>query len=136
MWCEAADPKNPDRKYAILGRSEEAARVGPVSVYYDDMREFLAKLDIGIPIASFQLVIKHFDLKDCLTVRIATSGRSAINQFLSSTIAEKFGVARKMFAEAVADNKIHPLSIEWIDPSDVEINARTGKLKRVIDHRR
>lgn len=135
MWCEPLDKNNPDRKYAILGRSEEAARVGPVSVYYEDMRDFLANLDLGIPIASFQLVIKHFELKDALTVRIVSSTKDK-HHHLSTTIAQQFGVARKMFAEAVTDKKIHPLLVEWIEPSEVEINARTGKLKRVIDQRR
>ena len=37
VWIE------PGRKLRIIGRAEEGARVGPVTVYYDDMRLVLEK---------------------------------------------------------------------------------------------
>ncbi len=135
VWAEPALPDNPDRKFVILGRSEEAARVGPVSVYYEDMQTFLASLDLQLQITGFQLIIQHHDRKDALTVRIATPDRNLASREIEDKIAHYFGVQRRMFTEAVVDNKIHPLSIEWIDPADVEINSRTGKLRRVIDKR-
>jgi phenylacetate-CoA ligase len=135
MWVEPQSHSNPDRKYMLLGRSEEAARVGPVSVYYEDMRAVLSRLDLDFQITAFQLVVRHFDLKDSLTVRIATRTQEVPSRDIEERIISQFGTARAMFAEAVADNKIHPLAIEWSDPSQVEINSRTGKLKRVIDQR-
>ncbi len=135
IWTEPASADNPDRKFLILGRSEEAARVGPVSVYYEDMRAFLDALKLDFQITGFQLLIKHFDLKDALILRIASPERATVSKESADNIAREFGKARVMFAEAIRDNKIHPLLIEWADPSEVEINSRTGKLKRVIDQR-
>lgn len=135
IWVEPASKDNPDRKFVILGRSEEAARVGPVSVYYEDMRAFLEGLDMDLQITGFQLIIRHFEMKDALVVRIASPHSAKRTAELDAEITRLFGAERKMFAEAAAENKIHPLFIEWTDPSDVEINSRTGKLRRVIDQR-
>lgn len=135
IWVEPYSPDNPDRKLVIFGRSEEAARVGPVSVYYEDMRAFLASLDLQVQITGFQLIIRHHDRKDALTVRIATPDRNSASEDIEKIIAHEFGLQRQMFAEAIADNKIHPMSIEWVDPDEIEINSRTGKLRRVIDRR-
>jgi phenylacetate-CoA ligase len=137
VWIDPPAPADEpiNRKFAILGRSEEAARVGPVSVYYEDMRAFLSGLQLPLQITAFQLLIQHHDRKDAMTVRIATPDRQYISEELESKIAHEFGLQRQMFAEAIVDNKIHPLSIEWIDPDEIDINSRTGKLRRVIDKR-
>ncbi len=135
IWTEEASESNLDRKFLILGRSEEAARVGPVSVYYEDMRSFLDGLELDFQVTGFQLLISHSELKDKLTVRIACPEKPADTKIIDQFIADSFGRERKMFAEASADNKIHPLHIDWVEPSAFEINPRTGKLRRVIDNR-
>lgn len=135
IWTEASSATNPDRKYQILGRSEEAARVGPVSVYFEDMRSVLMAMNLPFNISAFQLLISHLELKDLLTLRLAIRERPANYQQVEKQIAERFGIERKMFADAICENKIHPLQIEWVEQSTLEINARTGKLRRVIDRR-
>ena len=135
IWTEEASAQNSDRKFLILGRSEEAARVGPVSVYYEDMRAFLDGLKLDFQVTGFQLLISHSELKDKLTVRIASPEKPADTKMIDQFIADSFGRERKMFAEASAENKIHPLHIDWVEPSAFEINPRTGKLRRVIDNR-
>ncbi len=135
IWVEPVSESNKDRKYLILGRSEEAARVGPVSVYYEDMRAFLNSLELDFQISAFQLLISHYELKDLLTLRIACGQKPAGDKELNKLISKKFGAEREMFAQAIEANKIHPLALEWIDGSELEINSRTGKLRRVIDRR-
>lgn len=137
VWSEPASAaKNGvDRKFRIIGRSEEAARVGPVSVYYEDMRNFLDSLEIELPFSGFQLLISHFELKDALTLRLIGAEPPEQRLELEFLIQERFGLARRMFAEAVAADKIHPLKVEWVKAGDAEVNQRTGKLKRVIDRR-
>jgi phenylacetate-CoA ligase len=66
IWRESQSQDNPDRKFLILGRSEEAARIGPVSLYYEDMRSILGKADLGFHINAFQLVARHFERRDAL----------------------------------------------------------------------
>ena len=135
IWTEPASAANPDRKYQILGRSEEAARVGPVSVYFEDMRSVLMEMNLPFQVNAFQLVITHCELKDLLTLRLATRERPKDHQQFENKIAERFGIERKMFADAIRENKIHPLAIEWVEQFSLEINPRTGKLRRVIDRR-
>lgn len=137
IWTEeqAPNPNRHDRKYKILGRSEEAARVGPVSVYFEDMRSVLMAMNLPFHVSAFQLLISHIDLKDLLTLRIATHERPQDYQAVEHQISERFGLERKMFADAIRESKIHPLRIEWVEQSTLEINARTGKLRRVIDRR-
>jgi len=136
IWKEPQSDQNNDRKFLILGRSEEAARIGPVSLYYDDMRAFLGKADLGFGINAFQLVTRHFDTRDSLILKIATSQTGLDHKSLEDKIIELFNLERPMFAQAAAQKIIHPLSIEWAGTSDIEINPRTGKLRRVIDQRR
>lgn len=140
VWTEPAESNSAmhqpaDRKFRILGRSEEAARVGPVSVYYEDMKSFLDSVPFELKVSGFQLIVSHFELKDCLTLRLGTFSQPAELRDLEEQLAERFGQERKMFQEASSENKIHGLRIEWVSPSELEVNARTGKLRRVIDLR-
>jgi len=136
VWKEPLAQENADRKFLILGRSEEAARVGPVSVYFEDMRSFLDKADLsGLQITAFQLITRHFELKDSLTLRLATPDGDIDTAQVAKRISSLFDIERPMFAQAAAKKIIHPLMIEWAAPTEIEINARTGKLRRVIDQR-
>ncbi|OFZ21477.1 MAG: hypothetical protein A2X94_08185 [Bdellovibrionales bacterium GWB1_55_8] len=136
QWVEEVSPGFRDRKYVILGRSGEAARVGPVSIYYEDMRAFLAPRLLGMNFNQFQLVIAHRMGRDLLVVRIGASAQiDELKAFEKKVIAE-FSTERPMFAESVAKGLIHPLEIEWVDPRLLTTNPRTGKLKRIIDQRK
>ena len=134
MWKEPNSDGNPDRKFLILGRSEEAARAGPVSIYYEDMRTMLESLNLGVQLIGFQIVMRHFDAKDALILKIASADSRDYTE-LSETIRQRLHRERPMFARAVDDRIIHPLSIEWAGAADVLINPRSGKLRRVIDQR-
>jgi phenylacetate-CoA ligase len=136
IWTESLSKENLDRKFLILGRSEEAARVGPVSLYYEDMRSFLDKANVGLQINAFQLITRHFDTRDALILKVATSDTDVDLAKVEKSLVQLFNLERPMFAEAAEQKKIHPLSIEWAKASDIEINKRTGKLRRVIDQRR
>jgi phenylacetate-CoA ligase len=136
IWTESLSKENLDRKFLILGRSEEAARVGPVSLYYEDMRSFLDKANVGLQINAFQLITRHFDTRDALVLKVATSDTDVDLAKVEKSLVQLFNLERPMFAEAAEQKKIHPLSIEWAKASDIEINKRTGKLRRVIDQRR
>jgi phenylacetate-CoA ligase len=135
VWKESKSDMNLDRKFLILGRAEEAARVGPVSIYYEDVQTFLSESKLDIDITTFQLVIKHFDMKDALTLKIAIANGVCAHSEAESKIAALFNQARPMFAQAVEQTIIHPLSIEWATADNIEINQRTGKMRRVIDQR-
>ena len=53
----------------------------------------------------------------------------------STRVREALYAERPMFPGLVADGVVHPLVVEWIAPSALHTNARTGKLLRVVDRR-
>ncbi|OYT14836.1 MAG: AMP-dependent synthetase, partial [Bacteroidetes bacterium 4572_77] len=68
MWIEEEGKAN--RKYQVLGRSEEGARIGPITFYLEDLNHLLKKMGSKIQLTNTQLVIDHFDHKDRLTIRL------------------------------------------------------------------
>lgn len=135
---DSADGGCGERKFLILGRSEEAARVGPVSIYYEDARRFLDEqaLDGDLHISQFQMVLSHEERKDRLTFRIARAASAGASAVPTERLITAFHASRPMFAASVAAGMIHELQLEWADPAQMEVNPRTGKIKRVIDRRR
>ena len=133
VWVDAFG--TPDRRFRLLGRSEEGARVGPMTLNYDDIHAILEGHHQTIGVAGFQLVVTHQDRRDLLTLRIATRQDPAVLAPLTETIRTAVYVERPMFADLLSDGLVHPLAIEWVQPGDLIINPRTGKLRRVVDSR-
>lgn len=134
MWVDAKDSVI-DRRFRLLGRSEEAARVGPCSVFYDDVHDVFAaaqKKDLRFSLAGFQLLIRHFDKKDQLVLRLAPSHAGLGAHDWRQTLL----AARPMLEEEASRGNIHLPEIEIVGQPELEKNPRTGKLKRVIDLRK
>lgn len=128
MWTEEKGAHS-DRRFKLIGRSDEAARVGPVSIYYDDLQSIFTG---EFAISGLQIVLKHFDHKDQLVLRIDPNLKS-INP---SLFLERLYSERTMLKTEMMKNNIHPSIIEFCEFSDLKRNARTGKLIRVIDERK
>ncbi len=161
-WKEPFSEEKKDRKFLLLGRSDDAARIGPLSVYYEDMREIIAAANTGVPITAFQLVVRHSNKKDGLIVRMAIlpedlqdralgsqESRGKVQESRESSgraskkldkawkkILNLFNQERSAYLQAVERDLIYPMAVEWTTSDQMEINLRTGKLKRVIDQRR
>lgn len=130
-WVEPQDAKG-DRKFRILGRSEEGARVGPTTLYYDDIASFLSGHQKQLESSGFQLIIKHFNQLDQLIIRIAKTSEGKITEQELLEFLEK---ERPVVYELTRDSKIHKVSIEFVASAKLQTNNRTGKLKRIIDER-
>jgi phenylacetate-coenzyme A ligase PaaK-like adenylate-forming protein len=133
VWKEEAGTRN--RKFEIRGRSDECARFGPVSLYFEDVRRLLEKFSEKLRIASYQMQIDHFDNLDQLTIRVASELSREECEKSNSDILGKLEQSRVMIREEIDKGKIHPLAIDWVGADDIAINPRTGKLKRIIDNR-
>lgn len=124
---EYTEPEGtPDRKFKLLGRSEEAARVGYVALYPEDVSRILEAA--GISYDGFQMVITHEDGHDRLTVRIAA-------KYPDESFIKKLYEERPFLKEAVDKGIVHTPVIEYCALKDLEYNKRTGKLKRILDKR-
>ncbi|MDO9181597.1 MAG: hypothetical protein Q7U04_04275 [Bacteriovorax sp.] len=132
MWTESSE--TPNRKFKLQGRSDEAARLGTISVYFEDMRWMIMNSLKEINGLQFQMVLNHFENKDELIFRIAghelVCEQKNIDLIIEAFIKEKY-----VYKEALLKNLIHPLKIEIVEMKQLHSNERTGKLKRVIDNR-
>jgi phenylacetate-CoA ligase len=132
VWLE--DEGTPNRKFKLKGRSEEAARLGTLSVYFEDTRDMIAHALINSQGIQFQMILKHFDHKDELTFKISGADLSTIEKskqkIIDAFIKEKAG-----YLDILKKNLVHPLKIEIVPQDQLEANTRTGKLKRIIDSR-
>lgn len=127
VWVEEQGA-HADRRFKLLGRSEEAARVGPVSIFCDDVREIFHSA--GFSLTGFQLITKHFERKDQLVIRLALA-----HDVSSANMVNALLKARPMLKEEAERGNIHLPVVEIVNHSELEKNPRTGKMKRVIDLR-
>jgi phenylacetate-CoA ligase len=132
MWIDSSSVTH-QRKFRILGRSDEGARVGPATVYYDDMNTLLNTFHDVIHIKGFQLRLVHFENMDQLVIRVAAANPSVSVQ---NQIKEHIYQEREMIKKLVNEKLIHPVAIEFVNMTDLDTNGRTGKLKRIIDARK
>lgn len=132
-WVEP--PGTPYRKFKLLGRSEEAARVGTVSVYFEDLREILKKIYGTQNQLQFQMRLEHHDHKDQLTLVLSKVTPILQNQF-AEQIEKALQQQKPAFMDATKKGQLHPLKLEWKEIYEFEQNTRTGKIKRIIDRRK
>ncbi|PLX12390.1 MAG: AMP-dependent synthetase [Marinilabiliales bacterium] len=133
FWVEDEGSKN--RKFKILGRSEEGARIGPITFYMEDLLHILKKFESEFSYSNTQMIINHYDHKDGLTIKIAVQEKPEKTDDITDRLIKAISKERHMFEEEIAKNKIHPIKIEWCHSDELEINTRTGKLLQIIDKR-
>lgn len=133
MWLDEAG--DTGRRFKLTGRSEEGARIGPITLYMEDLQYIIQQSASEVNAIAFQLVVSHFDDKDqgCLKIAVAEPDQVAaeVAQNLVATLAKE----RKMYADLLAQGVIHPLTVDWVTPDELITNPRTGKLLRVVDQR-
>ncbi|MCX5307838.1 MULTISPECIES: phenylacetate--CoA ligase family protein [Streptomyces] len=128
--------------FRILGRAEEGVRVGPVSLYTQDAQDAVAAADSAGKVVGMQLVVRRWDGRDGLVLRLATApGDDARGQAaggreaLAEAVVAELETVRPLYPDSVRAGFVHPLSVEWARHRDLAVNPRTGKLVRVLDER-
>ncbi|MER7987950.1 phenylacetate--CoA ligase family protein [Streptomyces noursei] len=137
-WTDAAAGH-----FRILGRAEEGVRIGAVSLYTQDVHDLVRAADPTGQVLGTQLVVRRWDGRDGLVLRLAVAGDPTTGDdgdardlgHLAAAIAKEILAARPMYAAEVDAARIHPLAVEWVRHDELVVNARTGKLMRVIDER-
>lgn len=133
MWLDPAGTSG--RRYQLLGRTEEGARIGPMTLYLDDVYLVLKHTAQESNYIGMQLVIEHFEQKDRCRLCIAVANPNTIPPQLDQLIIEMLYKQRSMFTDLIHNNVVHPLAVEWITPDELITNLRTGKMMRVVDRR-
>ncbi|MER6392241.1 phenylacetate--CoA ligase family protein [Streptomyces sp. NPDC059382] len=123
--------------FRILGRAEEGVRVGPVSLYWDDVTNAVAEADTGGLVTGTQLVVRRWEGRDGLILRLATAPEHdpGTLEVLAKAVVEGLNTARPLYPDSVAAGFVHPLGVEWTRHRDLVVNSRSGKLVRVLDER-
>ncbi|MDY0233543.1 MAG: hypothetical protein RBS11_05840 [Sulfurimonas sp.] len=133
MWCEDAGVK--DRRFKLQGRSQEGARIGPATLYAQDIMDVLKHFNKEMQVLSFQLLVTHDEKKDRAVIKAVPALIPSDADTLSKKIIEYLYEQRSMFKELLSNNIIHPITIEWCEAEALETNVRTGKTKRILDKR-
>ncbi|MEV0411374.1 AMP-binding protein [Streptomyces sp. NPDC050448] len=123
--------------FRILGRAEEGVRVGPVSLYWQDVTDAVAEADTEGRVTGMQLVVRRWEGRDGLVLRLATTpGQDPAGlEVFAKEVVTGLNTARPLYPDSVAAGFVHPLRVEWARHRDLVVNSRSGKLVRVIDER-
>ncbi|MEV0322681.1 phenylacetate--CoA ligase family protein [Streptomyces sp. NPDC050658] len=145
-------------RFRILGRAEEGVRVGPVSLYVQDAQDAVAAADTEGRVVGMQLVVRRWDGRDGLVLRLASAPDNALDdhdpdngldnhpvnahddapathQALAKAVISQLEAARPMYPDSMRAGFVHPLSVEWVRHRDLAVNPRSGKFVRVLDER-
>lgn len=131
-------PGTPERRFRLLGRTEEGARVGPMTLYVDDIRQALTTLQAqGVlqGFKDFQLLISHHGERDECCLRLALAEPASLGELGAAQIARALYAARPMFSDLLEQGVVHPLRVQAVTLDGLQTNARSGKLLRVLDQR-
>jgi phenylacetate-CoA ligase len=129
--AEWVDPAR--QRFRLLGRSIEGARVGTVAMPTEDVRAVLVAADTDQVVAGMQMVLRRWDGRDGLILRLASAEDPPPE--LTQRLHDAVYAARPQYPEWVAEGHIHHLRIEWVRREGLRTNPRTGKLVQVIDER-
>ncbi|WP_219459915.1 phenylacetate--CoA ligase family protein [Nonomuraea rhizosphaerae] len=121
------------RAFRLLGRSTEGARVETVSMSTEAIRAVLIAADPDRAMSGMQMVQRRWNGKDGLTLRLACTEEPPPE--LTQRLIDAVYAARPLYPQTVEEGGVHPLTIEWVRPSDLVLHPRTGKVLQVVDER-
>jgi len=134
VWREPVN--TPNRKFRLQGRSQEGARIGPATLYVQDVLKVLDDFRDQVRILNFQIVLSHDQQKDRAVLRVVPREPPQNPGQLARRIIERLYRERSLLEELIRGEKIHPLRLEWCTPGELAGNTRTGKTRHIVDDRR
>ncbi len=134
QWVEPAG--GVDRKFLLLGRAEESARLASYNVPVAEINALLEPFRGRLGIRHFQIAVTQENLRDKLTLRlVAPDAEPSAREAAGREMVETFLRQKPVLGEMVARGVVNLPAIEWISLADLEVNARTGKTRTVVDRR-
>ena len=124
-----------DRKFRLLGRSEESARVAHYSLGVSEAANLLEPFRQKYGIEQFQLLVTRENLRDCLVFRLATNQAVDGLRGAGEEILTAFELVRPDIYKPAHAGAMHLPRVEWIQPDRMLTHPRTGKTLRVVDQR-
>ncbi len=121
------------QRFRLVGRADEGARVGPVAMPTEDTHEALIAADTGRVMSGMQMVLRRWDGRDGLLLRLACDEEPSAD--VTRRLIDAVYAIRPAYPEHVELGNIHPITVEWVRHGDLVTNPRSGKLVRVVDER-
>lgn len=133
VWMESEGTAN--RKYKLLGRSGYAARIGPVELTSAPVEKALHREYGNKAVAGWQIIVRHENMLDWATIRIALENPGREEDACTEKIIEAVYRERPMYLEEVEAGHIGALKVEWVHADGLACNTRTGKIPKIVDLR-
>ena len=132
-WVEPLG--SADRRFQLLGRSEEAARIASFNVEVSGITKMLETFKEPYRIGAFQLLVTRENLRDRLTFRLTSDAPQEVLASGAAEILKAFEAHRPDIYGPVRLGSIHAPEVEWVTTDQLTVSERTGKLLRVVDRR-
>ena len=121
------------RKFRLCGRSAVGVRVGPTSYDMASLKEIVTKSLKDENVNGFQVILRRAKGMDEMVFRIACQPRNPEQS--SRGVQVEMDRVHEIWAQDLAEGFVNPLVIDWVSVQDLHYNARSGKLKEIIDMR-
>lgn len=125
-------PGHVGERFMLEGRTDEGARIGPVTFNRDDFSDVTERLGLRHSILGYQFEIERASGLDQLTIKVAMRTEQEVSpEVILSAIYQERPMIYKSFKEGLIAAPV--IFIERLE--NLAVNSRTGKLKLVIDKR-
>ncbi len=121
------------RKFRLCGRGDVGVRIGTASYDMASLKEIVSISLKDEKVNGFQVLLRRAKGMDEMIFRIAC--RPGNRERSSQVITEEMERIHEVWAQEVAQGFVNPLVIEWVTVQDLHFNARSGKLKEIVDLR-
>ena len=121
------------RKFRLCGRGAVGVRVGPASYDMESLKEIITNALEKEKVHGFQVLLKRAKGMDEMVFRIACQPRDPEHSFRE--VQREMNRVHEEWAKEVAEEFVNPLVIEWVSVQDLHYNARSGKLREIVDLR-
>ena len=121
------------RKFRLCGRGAVGVRVGPASYDMTSLKDIVSASLKDEKVNGFQVLLRRAQGVDEMVFRIACQPGNPEQS--SREVQEEMDKIHEEWAKEVAERFVNPLVIEWVSVQELHYNARSGKLKEIVDLR-
>lgn len=133
MGDEAEWVDYSSRKFRLCGRAAVGVRVGPASYDMTSLKEIVSTSLKSEKVNGFQVLLRRARGMDEMVFRIACQPGDP--EQASQQVGKEMDRVHEEWAKEVAERFVNPLVIEWVSVQELHYNARSGKLKEIVDLR-
>lgn len=119
--------------FRLLGRAEQAVRLGPVSLDISHLRQLAQAALKSVAIEAFQVTVSREGSKDAMEIAVDTNEPPPSGA--GGVIVELLNEQRPMFKQHVDMGLVAPAKVTFKSINDMKANSRSGKLPEIVDLR-